>query len=90
MVAADKGYQSVVEALLEGGVDVNYKHQVGYTGISWYNDYWMYACLDYEHRLLVGQQFSLQQRMVELVSSRSYWREKLGQSLRWVIIIIRS
>ena len=28
MVAADKGYQNVVEALLEGGVDVNYKHQV--------------------------------------------------------------
>ena len=28
MVAADKGYQSVVEALLEGDVDVNYKHQV--------------------------------------------------------------
>ena len=28
MVAADKGYQSIVEALLEGGVDVNYKHQV--------------------------------------------------------------
>ena len=30
MVAADKGYQSIVEALLEGDVDVNYKEQVGY------------------------------------------------------------
>ena len=33
MVAADKGYQSIVEALMEGGVDVNYKHQV-YTVFS--------------------------------------------------------
>ena len=28
MVATDKGNQSIVEVLLEGGADVNYKHQV--------------------------------------------------------------
>ena len=44
MVAADKGYQSIVEALLEGDVDVNYKEQVGYYNSSfvWHNDYWVY------------------------------------------------
>ena len=32
MVAADKGYLSIVEALLDGGANVNYKHQVRLTG----------------------------------------------------------
>ena len=33
MVAADKGYLSIVEALLDGGANVNYKHQVCLTGM---------------------------------------------------------
>ena len=62
MVAADKGYQSIVEALLEGGVDVNYKHQVyGYDSIILL----VHDICDHMYRRQVGQLFSLQQRMVE-------------------------
>ena len=51
MVAADKGYQNVVEALLEGGVDVNYKHQVSdiFVTHNCHNDYWINMCLNYVH-----------------------------------------
>jgi hypothetical protein len=64
MVAADKGYLSVVEALLEGGVDVNYKHQVGCLFSGYYIGC-MHACLIDEHRRPAGQQFSLLQKMVK-------------------------
>ena len=66
MVAADKGYQSIVEALLVGGVDVDYKHQVlrimlsGNTIIMMYGDVWLQP-----FRQLVGLLYSLLQRMVE-------------------------
>ena len=62
MVAADKGHQSIVEALLEGGVDVNYKHQVN-----------LFVCTlvrylvtqETLNRQQGGLQSSLLQRMVE-------------------------
>lgn len=48
MVATDKGNQSIVEVLLEGGADVNYKHQVrlmlfdGYIGDFFHTSIYSY------------------------------------------------
>ena len=47
MVAADKGYQNIVEALLEGDVDVNYKHQVSYILYPNISDYCMHVFIMY-------------------------------------------
>ena len=66
MVAADKGHQSIVEALLEGGVDVNYKHQVNLSVCTSYSQ-----AVGYTGNMLTlnrqwgGLQSSLLQRMAE-------------------------
>ena len=68
MVAANKGHLSIVEVLLESGVDVNYKHQVNlclctsYAARQWITQE---TCIPIMNRQWGGLQSSLLQRMVE-------------------------